>query len=191
MELSAISIDMDSFYEKCYEKWLAALVALLEKEKRGAQARLSREVEVTSKHMNDIVHGRKRASHKLQEAISIALGRSYEDMLRFGGRLLNPEPEPFPDYDRIMLLPLVERAWAIVRKAAEPSGMTSYASALGDKRMHTSRNKIPPPIADFLNGKIAEIELYEFYVDFFGQKVDWINKEIEKRRCKTVTKLHT
>ncbi len=144
-----------------YEKWLFCFIELLKKEGRGSQARIARLTKKTTKHVNDIVKGRRRASLNLQEQIAHIFGLSYADMLQVD--TAKHEMEPFPKYMDIMSLPLEDRAWAIIQLAAEKHGVIGLLS-LEDAR---KKNAKPLLIKEFLNGQLNEEGFYNKSCDFF------------------------
>lgn len=157
MENRAICYTLTMEKNTPYDKWHSALVNFIQSQKRGIQKRIAQETKITPKHMNDIYKGRKRASQDLQLVIANAIGQTYEEMLTGGAGLIGKEKEPFPRYNEIMRLPIIERAWAILRQAAEAHDLKGYLSAFGDERS----GKKPVFMKKFLDGDQTEIELYE------------------------------
>ncbi|MBF0121252.1 MAG: helix-turn-helix transcriptional regulator [Desulfobacterales bacterium] len=164
-----------------YDKWFLAFLKKLKQSERGTQAQIAKRANITPKYLSDITKGRRKASQELQEKLSLALGYSFGELMTMGDSLIEKEVEPFPDYDKIMRLPLKERVWAIVRKAAEKYEVTGFMSAFGDERL---RNK-HPWVQDYSTGKINEEDIYNFASEFFRERVELIiQKELEIRSAK-------
>ncbi|SCY01768.1 helix-turn-helix transcriptional regulator [Desulfoluna spongiiphila] len=158
-----------------YDKWLQIFIELLNKEGRGSQARIARVTGKSTKHINDIVKGRRRASLDLQEEIAKIFGLTYEKMLNLGAP---QEPnEPFPKYNEVMMLPLEERAWAIARIAAEKHNITGFMSFHGGR----DSNEKPELIAKFLKGELTEEGFYNEACSFFEEMEKNIKAQLAKR----------
>lgn len=163
-----------------------ALRYFLKKKGYGAQTWLAHKTGIGQQYISRIASKKRKGSEEVRRKIAKAAGYKYEEFLDLGRRLSEgkgaEEPpthaaEPFPDYDKIMSLPLFERAYAIIKKAAEVNKLIGYAEALGDRRTF---KKLPPRVADFMDGKITEPQLYEHYVIYFKEKVAWIDEELAK-----------
>lgn len=158
-----------------HDKWLQTFLELLKKEGRGSQARISRVTGMSTKHINDIVKGRRRASLDLQEEIARTFGLSYEEMLRLGGT--EELKELFPRYSEVMKLPLQERAWAIARIAAEKHNITGFMSFHGGR----DTTEKPELIAKFLKGELTEEGFYNEACSFFAEMENNIKAQLAKR----------
>ena len=139
---------------KPYEKWYAAFRQIVMDSKHGIKKRLSEETGKTAKYIGDIFNGRRNASQNLQDSLSLALGHTYEEMLAIGADILGETKEPFPNYEKIMRLPKLERAWAILREAFTFHGLENYRSAV-----QSSKN--PKFARKFLADEQTEEELWE------------------------------
>lgn len=79
-----------------YARWITALAWIMDEKKQRTQVSLAQEVGVRKESMNAIIRQRKPASQALQDAITAALGYSYEDMLTLGQWILDgKDPEEF------------------------------------------------------------------------------------------------
>jgi transcriptional regulator with XRE-family HTH domain len=76
---------MDQLIAKQFSR---ALLFLLEKEGRGAQTRLAREMDIDRGYLNAIIQGRKTGSEQVRGKIADHFHMPYEEMLALGKRLL-------------------------------------------------------------------------------------------------------
>ncbi len=158
-----------------YDKWHTAFVYLVKKEKRGIQTQLAKKTNTSNRHISDVVVGKRGASQPLQEELAKALGRTYEQMLKIGSGIIGEAvEEPFENYNEIMCLPILDRAWAILRQAAEVHGVTGYLSAVGG-------SKKPKFAEKFLAGEQNEVELYEESLDRFAEVVRKIKQAMKEQ----------
>ena len=157
-----------------YDKWYAAFEKLVKEGKRGIQRRLSESTGKTPKYINDVFKRRRNASQDLQDQLARALDHTYEEMLKIGAELLGEEKEPFQNYKEIMKLPILERAWAILRQAAEVHEVTGYLSAVGG-------SKKPKFAQKYLDGEQTEVELYEESLERFAEVVRKIEQAMKEQ----------
>lgn len=66
----------------------AALEHILKQGRRGTQAKLARDAEMSSSYLNDILRGRTYGSEETRRRIAQALGLDYEPLLALGRRIL-------------------------------------------------------------------------------------------------------
>ncbi len=174
--------------ETLYSYFFKALEHVVAQKGYGGKTEIAIDAGISNALVSQILSpkSKKKASLKTQKAIAKACGYKYEEFLALGRRLLKGKgaeeppsrpPEPFPDYDKIMRLPLFDRAYAIVKKAAEANKIMQFHSALGDRR---TWKRLPRPVADFMDGKITELELYEHYVEFFRQRIARLEEALLK-----------
>jgi len=161
---------------KSYDKWLKAFAYLVKNGGHGTQARLARLTKVSSKHINDVIKGRKKASQNLQESIAQSLGYSYEDLLILGKKLTGDNSEIFPGYHEAMRLETEDRAWFIINNAY----IQSHLADLPENIKKNSQNIISPIFQKFLDGSIKEGELYKYFYDIFIKGFKKITKDLKK-----------
>ena len=77
---------MDQLIAKQFSR---ALLFLLEKEGRGAQTRLAREMDIDRGYLNAIIQGRKTGSEQVRGKIADHFHMPYEEMLALGRGLLD------------------------------------------------------------------------------------------------------
>lgn len=164
------------------ELFKKALKSILKERPRGSQGKLADDAGVGRKHLSDYLGGRAPLSEAKRSLIAEALGYTYEDFLALGRQLLEGKPiaeekEPFPHYNEIMRLPIVERAWAIMRQAAEAHGAVGFLSAFGDPRIGDK----PKFMKKFLAGEQTEVELYEESLKVFEDIVKSVRKAIKEQ----------
>ena len=160
-----------------YDKWHAAFVDILKSSKRGTQRRLAEATNKAPEYINAIYKGRRNASQDLQDQLARALDYTYEEMLKMGSELLGEEKEPFPNYNEIMKLPILERAWAIMRTAAKHHGLVGHLSSFGDSK----RSGNPKFFDRFLAGEQTEEELYEDLLKVFEGVVGRIRQSMKEQ----------
>jgi len=78
----------------------AALIHLLEKEGRGAQARLAESQGIDRGYLSAIVRGKKPGSEHIRNKIASHFGMVYEEMLVLGRRIMDGEESPMPDAEQ-------------------------------------------------------------------------------------------
>lgn len=154
-----------------YDKWLKSLITIIKRHDRGFQKELAIKSGIIPQYMSDILRGKSRASQDLQYKISKALGYTYEDML------LGKIDPPFPDYDKVMQLPIRDRGFAILRIAAEQVGLTGILSAFGDDMWGNEH----PWIIQLKNEEINEVELYHMALKDFEDKLKRIKEAYKER----------
>lgn len=71
------------------KQFSSALLFLLEKEGRGAQTRLAREMDIDRGYLNAIIQGRKTGSESVRGKIADHFHIPYEEILALGRRLLD------------------------------------------------------------------------------------------------------
>lgn len=77
-----------------YNEWLVGFKCLIYREKSCSQVDLAAEVGCDKGYINSILRSRKTASEDLQDAISRALGKSYDEMRALGRDALGLSPLP-------------------------------------------------------------------------------------------------
>ena len=164
--------------EKIHEYFDAALRMRLNEMGRGAQKTIALDVGITKSAMSQIAKG-KRAAVKTQEAIAKACGYQYEEFLSLGKALVSGEPPkdatspPFPGYNKIMRLPILDRAWAILRAAGEQHGITEYMASSG-------ANPKPKFAKKFMAGEQTEEELYAECYERMRELADQTREALKK-----------
>ena len=79
-----------------------ALLHLLEKEGRGAQARLADEQQIDRGYLNSIIKGRRKSSDAIRTKVSDHFNIPFADMLILGRRILNGEEgSDLPEEEKI------------------------------------------------------------------------------------------
>ncbi len=77
-----------------------ALIHLLEKEGRGAQARLAESQGIDRGYLSAIVRGKKPGSEQIRNKIASHFGMLYEEMLVLGRRIMDGEESPMSDAEQ-------------------------------------------------------------------------------------------
>lgn len=122
-----------------YTRWITALAWIMDVKKQRTQVSLAQEVGVRKESMNAIIRQRKPASQALQDAITAALGHSYETMLSLGQWILDGnDPEEFMP-ERGIVKPFTqgeleraaERGYEIEKKMIKKVPLISWVQAGG------------------------------------------------------------
>ena len=102
----------------------AALKKLLQERGYGAQVLLSKEIGRGTKHISDVVRGRRLASLDFQERAAAYFELAPEEMIAMGRRLLNEEGDAFPySEEAAQYRAREERGNFIYRKTIEEVGL--------------------------------------------------------------------
>ncbi len=119
----------------------AALKKLLKDRGYGAQVRLSEAIGRGTKHINDVVCGRRYASLDFQERAAAYFELAPEEMIAMGRRLLNEEGDAFPYSDEAaQYKEREERGNFIFRKTVEEMGLSDnpfFFKRTPDELMHS------------------------------------------------------
>ena len=158
-----------------------ALKAVLKQKKRGTQSALADQLKIPRTTMSDFIRGRQAISEGKREQIANELGYKYEEFLALGRRLSNGEDvdftnkkkEPFPNYEKIMRLPILDRAWAILRAAGEQHGITEYMGSSGADPKPKFARKL-------MDGEQTEEELYAECYERMRELADQTREALRK-----------
>jgi hypothetical protein len=135
----------------------AALRQLLDDQGYGAQVRLSKGIGRGTKHLNDVVRGRRTASMEFQERVAAFFKITPEEMIAMGRKLLKEKGKNFPYAQEAENFPEREdRADFIYRKTLEEAG-------LEDNRFFSRqplKDVMPTDWSQYVSGTMDEYDLY-------------------------------
>ena len=128
--------------ERMRQIWVAAIKKKLE-DFGWTQAQLAAKAGISTKHLNDVLKGRRYGGDEFRFKVASAFGMTPGEMERLGESLLGitpPAPEPFPGFSDVMALPADERYYMVWKLAAKNCGIEVALGFIGDP---FERDRVP------------------------------------------------
>jgi hypothetical protein len=167
------------------ECFRAMLRKLLEEEGYGAQVRLAEAVGRGTKHVNDVVRGRRDASLDFQERAAAYYGRVPEEMVASGRRLLMEGGDVFPYAEETRQIPdREERGKFIFNKVIEDAGLKNNRFFSDRELQHV----MPDEWGQYVGEAMHDGELYNLTKKEIQLIVDTVAKHFPKKGRKQRTK---
>ncbi len=143
---------------ECFQ---AALQEFIRDKGYGAQAVLAEAVSRSTKHINDVLHGRRSASLDLQERIASHFRMTPEEMVSLGRRILLEKAGLYPEgADRVPSDP-AERADRVLRRAIGEVGLAGNPFF----RDRALKEVMPEDYEEYVSGRMNDFELYKRTMD--------------------------
>lgn len=161
------------------ECFRAALVYFLSNKGYGAQVALARAIRRGTKHLNDVVQGRRNASMEFQERVAAFYDMTLEEMLARGRRILREGVETFPYADEAKKFPeRRDRAEFIYEKAIEEAGLKENRFFSG----RLLRDVMPKDWDVYVRGSMKDYQLYTRTKAELKSIAETVNKHLQQKR---------
>ncbi|HOV88137.1 MAG TPA: hypothetical protein PLM79_17415 [Syntrophobacteraceae bacterium] len=165
----------------------AALAQLIEDEGHGAQVRLAKAIGRGTKHLNDVIKGRRDAGIKFQESVAAYFKITHEEMIAMGRRFLSEKAGAFPyateasKYENDE-----ERGEFIYRKVLEEAGLSGNRF-FSDRKVS---DLLPSEWKGYIVGRsIDDFSLYSRTKEELQRFADLVIKNIPSKRRSRKKKL--
>lgn len=161
-----------------------ALNKRLDEEGHGAQARLAKAIERGTKHLNDIVQGRRPASLDFQERVARFLKVPLDRMLAEGRELLKEKAKPFPYAEVAKKIKTPEkRAEFICEKAVEDLELGESPLLPSQPIVReVARKALGDQWEEYISGAMEDEDLFVQTQDKIMQAIEELSKKIPSRK---------
>lgn len=163
----------------------AALRQLLDDEGYGAQVRLAQGIGRGTKHLNDVVRGRRTASMEFQEKVAEFFKLAPEEMIAMGRKLLKEKGKSFPYAEEAgSFEERAERANFIYRKTLEEAGLEENRFFV-DQALE---RVMPSDWSRYVTGSMDEFDLYTRTKEELALIAETVSKRLMTKKRKSCKK---
>lgn len=172
----------DEVYFPAADCFRAALNKRLDAEGHGAQARIAKGIERGTKHLNDIVQGRRPASLDFQERVARFYRVPLDRMLAEGRELLKEKAKPFPYAEEASKIkPVRKRAGFICEKAVEELGMGENPLLSRPAVRVAARKALGDKWNQYVGGNMGDEDLFIEAQDKILDAIEDLSKKLPRK----------